>query len=271
MRLSLPPVRLPLAALEKTLNRSKLAPTRVTIVFDLDGTIADTAGDLIDAANAALQAEGFGQAPPEAIGKGVGYGTRAMLESGLAALHHEASTEQLHRLGERLVIHYEANIAAKTRLFPGFIEVAKNLRLAGARLALCTNKRERLTLRLLSALNIRPLFDAVAGGDTFSFHKPDPRHVSELVRLAGGDLSAAIMVGDSEADIAAARAAGIPVIAAGFGYAATPAGKLGADAVMNHFGELPALIGAILPHAPFGNEAECFAARSMKTLSSEAF
>ncbi|MGO9172733.1 MAG: HAD-IA family hydrolase [Rhodomicrobium sp.] len=220
-----------------------------TIVFDLDGTIADTADDLADAANAALISEGFGEAPAEAIKKGVGYGAKAMLQSALSAGGHAADAELLGRLSAKLVAHYEENIAAKTRLFPGFLEVAAVLRLGGARLVLCTNKRERLALRLIAVLGVGSLFDAVAGGDTFPFHKPDPRHIAELVRLAGGELSASVMVGDSEADIDAARAAGIPVIAAGFGYASQPADELGADAVMHRFEELPALIGAVLPLA----------------------
>ncbi|MGO9545357.1 MAG: HAD-IA family hydrolase [Rhodomicrobium sp.] len=220
-----------------------------TIVFDLDGTIADTAGDLIDAANAALIAEGFGRAPAGAIRQGVGYGAIAMLRSALSAGGHDAGAGQMQRLAEKLVAHYEENIAVKTRLFPGFSEAAETLRLGGAKLALCTNKREQLALRLLAELGIGSLFDAVAGRDTFAFHKPDPRHIAGVVELAGGELSAAVMVGDSEADIDAARAAGIPIIAAGFGYASTPAGQLGADAVMNRFEELPALIGALLSRA----------------------
>ena len=233
--------------MESTLNRSEPRLQAITVVFDLDGTIADTAADLIEAANAALATEGLGPAAPAAIKRGVGYGAKAMLQFAIASLGRETDAEQLRRLSERLVAHYEENIAAKTQLFPGFSEAAAALRGTGARLALCTNKRERLTRRLLSALGIGSLFDAVAGGDTFPFHKPDPRHISELVRLAGGELSAAIMVGDSEADVGAARGAGIPVIAAGFGYAAAPAAELGADAVMNHFEELQALIGSLLP------------------------
>jgi phosphoglycolate phosphatase len=233
--------------LESVLNRFDLPLSTVIVVFDLDGTVADTAPDLIDAANAALAGEGFGHAPAEAIKRGVGYGSKAMLQSAIAALGREADAEQLRRMSERLVVHYEENIAGKTKLFPGFGEAAASLRLAGARLVLCTNKRERLTLRLLSALGIGSLFDAIAGGDTFPFHKPDPRHISELVRIAGGELSASIMVGDSEADAGAARAAGVPFIAAGFGYAAAPAGELGADAVMNHFEELPGLVSVLLP------------------------
>ncbi len=220
-----------------------------TIVFDLDGTIAGTADDLIDAANAALVAEGFADAPAEAIRHGVGYGAKAMLRLALSVQGRSADAEQMERLSARLVAHYEANIAIKTRVFPGFDEAAKRLRRDGAKLALCTNKRERLTLRLLSALGISALFDAVAGGDTFPFHKPDPRHVTELIRLAGGDPRLALMVGDSEADVGAARGAGIPVIVTAFGYASAPAHELGADAVIQSFDELPALTGALLAAA----------------------
>ena len=233
--------------MECTLNRSERSLTSVTVVFDLDGTVADTAADLIDAANAAMAAEGLGRAPAEAIRGSVGYGAKAMLRSAAASLGAEIDAERLQRLSERLVAHYEENIAVKTRLFPGFNEAAASLQRAGAKLALCTNKRERLALRLLSALGIASLFDAVAGGDTYPFQKPDPRHILELVSLAGGERSAAIMVGDSEVDAGAARAAGIPFIAVEFGYAAGPAGELGAAAVMSHFEELPPLIGALLP------------------------
>jgi phosphoglycolate phosphatase len=218
-----------------------------TIVFDLDGTVADTAGDLIDAANAALAAEGFPLAHADAIKSGVGYGSRAMLRAALASNGHEADAAQMRRLADRLVAYYEENVATKTRLFPGFGDAAHRLRLGGTKLALCTNKRERLALKLLSALGIGELFEAVAGGDTFSFQKPDPRHITELVRLAEGDLAMTLMVGDSEADVGAAKAAGIPAVAVRFGYASVPAEDLGADAVMNHFDELPALVNALLP------------------------
>jgi len=228
-------------------NRIRPSLAGITAVFDLDGTIADTAGDLADAANAALISEGFAVAPAAGIAKSAGYGTRAMLSTALSAGGYSADAEQMQRMAAKLVAHYEENIACKSRLFPGFAEAAGFLRGGGAKLALCTNKREGLTVKLLAALGTAGLFDAVAGGDTFPYHKPDPRHISDLVQLAGGVLSAAVMVGDSEADIEAAKAAGIPVIAVSFGYASVPAGALGADAVLNHFEELPALIRALLP------------------------
>lgn len=233
--------------LESTLYRSELPMLSITVVFDLDGTVADTAADLIEAANTALAAEGLGPAPAAEVKKGVGYGAKAMLQCAMASLGQKMEAEQLNRLSDRLVEHYEENIAAKTRLFPGFGEAAADLREAGVKLALCTNKRERLTLRLLSKLGIGSLFDAMACGDTYPFHKPDPRHITGAVQLVGGELSAAIMVGDSEVDVAAARGAGIPVIATTFGYAAVPAGELGADAVLEHYAELTALIRELLP------------------------
>ncbi len=220
---------------------------RATIVFDLDGTIADTAADLIDAANAALVAEGFRPASAEAIRKGVGYGAKAMLDHAFRSTGESADAAQTKRLAERLVQHYEGHIAVKTSLFPGFLETAAQMRRRGARLALCTNKLDRLVNKLLSALRIAGLFDARAGRDTFPFHKPDPRHITELVSQAGGTLPFAIMIGDSEADIAAARGAGIPVLAVRFGYAAVAPEDLGADAVLNRFEDLPDMIGAFLP------------------------
>ncbi len=217
-----------------------------TIVFDLDGTIADTAGDLIDAANAALLSEGFEPAAFEVIKPGVGYGSKAMLRAALASQGSEVDAAQMQSLADKLVAYYEQHIDRKTMLFPGFIEAAEALRGEGARLALCTNKREHLALRLISALGIEHLFDAIAGGDTFPFHKPDPRHITELVRQAGGELGGALMVGDSEADIGAASAAGIRSVAVRFGYAATPAEKLGATAVIGHFRELPLVVKTLL-------------------------
>jgi len=218
----------------------------ISVIFDLDGTIADTAPDLVDAANAALAAEDLGPAPAEAIKARVGHGAKAMLQSGMEALGLECDGEQLRRLSEKLIMRYEANIAVKTQLFPGFLDAASHLSLGGAKLLLCTNKRTRLTSPLLRALGIGALFDAIACGDTFPYHKPDPRHITSLVETAGARLSGAIMVGDSEVDAGAARAAGIPFIAVSFGYAGVPVTGLGADAIIDHFNELPGAVDALL-------------------------
>jgi phosphoglycolate phosphatase len=170
-----------------------------------------------------------------------------MLQAALASTGEAADAAGLERLATRLVAHYEEHIAIKTRFFPGFLETARGLRQRGAKLALCTNKQERLMTRLLAALDAGDLFDARAGRDTFPFHKPDPRHIAELVSRAGGSLAHAIMVGDAEADVAAAKGARIPVVAVRFGYAAVPPEELGADAILDRFEELPALLETFLP------------------------
>ncbi len=224
-------------------NASRVFPlSGISVVFDLDGTIADTAGDLIDATNAALLSAGFPAADAEAIKKGVGYGTRAMIRAALQAIGSDADGPQMETLAARLLAHYTANIARKTRLFPRARETALSLKAQGAKVLLCTNKREALARQLLFALDAEALFDAIAGGDSFPFCKPDPRHIIELVHRAGGDLSRALMVGDSEADVAAAKGAGIPIVAVRFGYAAVSAEELGADMVMDDFGELVSLV-----------------------------
>lgn len=194
-----------------------------------------------------MRAEGFNEAPSDSIRKGVGYGAKAMLHHALVASKQHADAGMMIRLAEGLIAHYEQHIAIKTQLFPGFLETAHNLRKDGVRIALCTNKLDRLVDKLLPALGIDKLFDARAGRDTFAFHKPDPRHITELVSRAGGSLAFAMMVGDSEADIEAARGAGIPVLAVRFGYSSVPAEKLGADAVLDRFEDIPRLINAYLP------------------------
>ncbi len=216
--------------------------TGVTVVFDLDGTIANTAPDLIDAANAALLAHGFDRAEAKAIKTGVGYGTKAMLRAALVSMGREADDSLMQAMADELVRHYEANICKKTYLFAGFTGARRTLRDAGAKLALCTNKNEVLALKLLDELRLLHVFDAIAGRDTFAFHKPDPRHITEVIRLAGGDPARAVMVGDSETDVAAAQAAGIPVVAVRFGYASVPVEDLGATAIIDHFRELPSVV-----------------------------
>ncbi len=221
-----------------------------TIVFDLDGTIADTAPDLIVAANAAFASEGFPEASQEAIKRGVGYGTKAMLSSGLAATGAQASHEQMDRMAATLVAYYEDRICEGTKLFPGFTDAALALLKNDCILAVCTNKIERLASKLLKALGVANLFAAVAGGDTFGYHKPDPRHITQLIAKAGGRVDHAVMVGDSEADVAAAKAAAVPVIAVAFGYATGSVQALGADAILHQYRDLVSTLPPLLKLGP---------------------
>lgn len=133
------------------------------------------------------------------------------------------------------LLHYEANIAVESRPFPGAVAALERLREAGARLAVCTNKRERLTRLLLQALEIEHHFTAIAGRDTFGVSKPDPRHLLGVIAAAGGGPGHALMVGDSAVDIRAAQGAGVPSILVSFGYCPPPPEGPRPDAVIDHF------------------------------------
>lgn len=206
-----------------------------TIVFDLDGTLVDTAPDLTNTLNHVLKARGYAPVPAAHVREAVGRGAQAMIEQALALSGAQGAVDEM--LAEFLV-HYEANIAVESRPFPGALAALERLMAAGARLAVCTNKRERLTRLLLQALEIEHAFDAVAGRDTFSVSKPDPGHLLGTIAAAGGDPARALMVGDSAVDIQAAQGARVPSILVSFGYCPpTPEGPH-ADAVIDHFDAL---------------------------------
>lgn len=209
-----------------------------TLVLDLDGTLVDTAGDLFRTLNVVLAGEGLAPVPRERAVKMVGRGARAMLDTALR--HHGVSPEEteLDRLTGLFIDHYSREIAVDSRLFDGALDSLDRFSADGWHLAICTNKLEGLARQLLRALDVDTRFSAIVGQDTFAYRKPDPRHIVETVKKAGGDPAAAIMVGDSEFDVDAAVAAGIPVVAVSFGYSVDPVHSLGADAVIDHFDAL---------------------------------
>lgn len=208
-----------------------------TIVFDLDGTLVDTAPDLVRALNQVLGEQNISSAPPEAVRHLVGHGARALIEGGaaLAGVHIEAT--RLDDLTERFIDIYRSDIAQLSRPFPGAESMLDSLMGAGATLAVCTNKRTQLSIELLEALGLAFRFAAIVGSDAVSRRKPDPVHLTETVRLAGGRTDRCVMVGDTASDVDAARAAGIPVIAVAFGYGDSTALK--ADAVVTECSQLP--------------------------------
>ena len=209
------------------------------IAFDLDGTLVDTAPDLIGALNAVLEEERLPSVPPDAARYLVGYGARALLKRGFAMAERAWETEQEKRLIERFVDLYFARIAEESRPFPGLVEALDSMEAAGARFVVCTNKRTDLSLALLEALGLLGRFGAVVGADAAPAPKPDGRHVEASVSAVGGDMRRALMIGDSEADVGAARNAGVPVVAVSFGYCDGPVEALGADALIHGFDELP--------------------------------
>lgn len=224
-----------------------LSPLRdATIVFDLDGTLVDTAPDLVGATNHALASLGLAAREARELRPWISFGARRMLVEAMIASQAPATEDEIDRLLVLFLAYYEANIARESRPFAGSMEVVAALRAAGARLAICTNKREALTARLLAELGIADAFDAVVGRDTLPVCKPDPRHLTEAIGRAGGDAQRAVMVGDSAVDINTARAAGVPVVGVTFGYSETPIAELAPDALMDDYVELPAHLLTLL-------------------------
>jgi phosphoglycolate phosphatase len=217
-----------------------------TIVFDLDGTLVDTAPDLIATLNTILGREGL---PPVALAVArnmVGGGARHMIERGLAAEGFTPVEIDVERLCGEFIDHYAAHIADRSRLFPGVEAALAELVRGGCRLAVCTNKLEWLAQRLLEALGLADRFAAICGADTFGVQKPDPAILHGTVARAGGHSEAAIMVGDAITDIEVARAAGIAVIAVDFGYSETPVAELAPDRIVSCFEHLPEAVFALL-------------------------
>jgi phosphoglycolate phosphatase len=207
----------------------------ITLVFDLDGTLVDTAPDLIGALNATLAAEDL---PPVELADAnhlVGAGVRALVERGLKEHGAVVSPQRFEALMGIFLDHYTANIARLSRPFEGAVDALTAFAAEGARLAICTNKLEGLSLALLGQLGLDRHFAAICGGDTFGVPKPDPRHLLGTIARAGGEPRRAVMIGDSLTDLRAGREAHVPVVLVDFGYTDVPAAELGADAVVSHF------------------------------------
>lgn len=209
----------------------------LTLVFDLDGTLVDTAPDLIGATNYALATRSIASVAGPVLRPWISFGARRMIVEALSASSVKLAEPDVDTLLGRFLDYYEANIARESRPFAGSIEAIGRAREAGARISICTNKREGLSHALLGALGITNLFDAVAGRDTFAVSKPHPDHLLGAIRMAGGQSENAVMVGDSENDVLAARAAGVPVIGCSFGYSETPMADLAPDAILHHYDE----------------------------------
>ncbi|HEY8161394.1 MAG TPA: HAD family hydrolase [Methylocystis sp.] len=221
------------------------------LVFDLDGTLADTAHDLIATLNALLAREGRPGVAPSAARSLVGAGARALIERGFARDGAPLALERVDSLVVEFLAHYEAHIADESRLFPGALEALERFAEAGFRLAVCTNKPEPLARLLLEKLGAADRFAAICGRGTFPMHKPDPRMLAMTIETAGGDPSRAVMVGDSKTDIDTARNAGAPVVAVDFGYTEIPVAELAPDRVISHFDELWEAARALLPSSAF--------------------
>ena len=217
-----------------------------TIVFDLDGTLVDTAPDLIAALNFVLEREGMPPVPLHAARTMIGAGARKLIERGLELDGRVTSVEDISRLTNDFIDYYADHIADASRPFEGLESALDDLSGRGYRFAVCTNKLEWLSRLLLDQLGLSGRFAAICGADTFGVSKPDPAILRQTIALAGGQLSSAIMVGDAGPDIGVARRAGIPVIGVEFGYTEIPIADLKPDLLIGHFRDLPAAVESLM-------------------------
>jgi len=216
------------------------------IAFDLDGTLVDTAADLVGTLNTILQGQGHSEVPLQEARSMIGRGAMALLERGFAAAGVPLREDERQPLFDRFIEIYRGRIAEESRPFAGVVEALDELAGAGATLAVCTNKRTSLSVALLEALGLAGRFAVIMGPDTAGVAKPDPGHLIATVGAAGGRMQRALMVGDSQTDYGAARAAGVPIVLVSFGYTEIPVEDLGGDALIDSFAELPAVARRLL-------------------------
>src|SRR5258706_1247723 len=218
------------------------------VVFDLDGTLVDTAPDLINALNYVLGREGLPAVPVDSARKAIGAGARRLIERGLELEGRSMAPDDVTRLTHDFIDHYAAHIADASRPFDGLEAALDDLSARGYRFAVCTNKLEWLSKLLLDQLGLSSRFAAICGADTFGVSKPDPVILQQTVARAGGQLASAIMVGDAGPDIGVGRPAGIPVIGVEFGYTDVPIAEFKPDRLIAHMRELPAAVESLALH-----------------------
>lgn len=220
------------------------------VVLDLDGTLVDTAPDLARATNYVLALSGRRQVSLAEIRTLVGHGARKLIRRGFALTGDELAEDRIEPLFGAFIDYYGAHISELSRPFPGVIALLERCRDAGIRLAVCTNKQESLSLKLLGALELSGYFSAVVGADTMGVAKPDPAPYREAVRRAGASIQRSLMVGDSGTDVLLARAVGVPVIAVSFGYSDRPVAEFTPDHLVDHFDEIWPLLRAGFARMP---------------------
>ena len=221
-----------------------MSPPRI-VVFDLDGTLVDTAPDLIAALNHVLGREGLPPVPLKSARNMIGAGARKLIERGLELEGLTMTTDDISRLMKDFIAYYAAHIADASRPFEGLEAALDDLEAQGFRFAVCTNKLEWLSKLLLEKLDLSRRFAAICGADTFGVSKPDPTILRQTVARAGGQLPEAIMVGDAGPDIGVARRAGIPVIGVAFGYTDVPIAEFKPDRLIGHMRELPEAVSSL--------------------------
>lgn len=220
------------------------------LVFDLDGTLVDTAPDILAALNAVLAAEGHPPVTRADLGHLVGHGVPTMLAAAFSRTGRSLPEARMAVLVDAFVAHYRAHLADESRPFPGVVATLKRLGAEGARLGVLTNKPQELAEPLLASLDLARFFAAIHGAGRFSYVKPDARVFHHVLDDLGGPGAGALMIGDSTTDILTARAAQVPAILVSYGYSPDPVETLGAAAVIDHFAALPGVAAEILDRHP---------------------
>ena len=219
-----------------------------TVVFDLDGTLVDTAPDLIKALNFVLDREGLPPVPLHSARTMIGAGARRLIERGLEVEGRVATPVDITRLTGDFIDYYAAHIADGSRPFEGLEDALDDLAGRGYQFAVCTNKLEWLSKRLLDQLGLSARFAAICGADTFGVSKPDPAILQQTVARAGGELASTVMVGDAGPDVGVARRAGVPVVCVEFGYTDVPVADLKPDLLIGHMRDLPGAVERLMAH-----------------------
>ena len=215
-----------------------------TIIFDLDGTLIDSASDLQALLEPTLRRDGRRPLSIEETRQCIGWGMIKLVERAFTMTGPPLDPATHDAVIAEFKARYEAADPSPAQVYPGVAETLAELR-AGFRIGLCTNKPARATERALSALRLADYFHGISGGDSLAFRKPDPRHLLDAIARAGGAADRAVMVGDSETDIEVGRAAGVPTIAVAYGYAHGPVAALGADRIIERFADLPSAVAAL--------------------------
>ena len=220
-------------------------------IFDLDGTLADTSADLLNAANVALEPRGLPMLRLDQDKAYAGRGGRSMIRRSMEIAGDDPDVPRNLALTDaiypELLEAYSGALAVETHLFPGVVECLDVLEADDWALGVCTNKPERMALAVLEALGVLHRFGAMLGADTLKVRKPDPTHVLETARRCGASMRRSVMIGDTVTDLKAAHAARIPCVLTRFGFAAEPLDQLKPDAVIDTFDELPLVMNRLIP------------------------
>ncbi len=210
-----------------------------TVVYDLDGTLIDSARDMCVAVSRVLADHGLPAINDDDARHFMGEGSKITMRRAFAKNGRTLDDEQATAVTREFVRYYEADPVRYTIAFDGVAEVLARFDRLGIKQGVCTNKFEGPARTILKDLKLMPPITDVAGADTFTVRKPDPGHILQLIDRIGGQRDRSVMIGDSIHDVAAAHAAGIPAVLVSWGYTARPASELGAEAVIDHFGRLP--------------------------------